>query len=76
MAGRTPRVTGAELLRALERDGWYLARVKGSHHLLHHPTKPGRPNVPIHAGVVVDPKTLGRILKEAGLTADELRDLL
>ena len=41
-----------------------------------HPTKRGRPNVPVHAGETVDPKTLGRILKEAGLTPDELRDLL
>jgi predicted RNA binding protein YcfA (HicA-like mRNA interferase family) len=34
------RKTGA-VLKALLDDGWYVARVKGSHRQLHHPTKPG-----------------------------------
>ena len=76
MAGRMPRATGTEVLRALERDGWYVARIKGSHHILNHPRKRGRPNVAVHAGVIVDPRTLNRILKDAELTPDELRDLL
>jgi predicted RNA binding protein YcfA (HicA-like mRNA interferase family) len=73
---RMPRVTGADLLRALRRDGWYVARVRGSHHLLNHPSRPGRPNIPVHAGAILDPAILKRILTEVGLTADELRDLL
>ena len=76
MAGRMPRATGAEVLRALERDGWYVARIKGSHHILNHPRKLGLPNVAVHAGVIVDPKTLERILRDAELTPDELRVLL
>jgi predicted RNA binding protein YcfA (HicA-like mRNA interferase family) len=73
---RMPRVTGADVVRALERDGWVVARLRGSHHLMTHPSKPGRLNVPVHAGLVLDPKVLGRTLKDAGLTADDLRALL
>ena len=31
----------ADLLRELERDGWTLGRVRGAHHVLVHPLKPG-----------------------------------
>jgi predicted RNA binding protein YcfA (HicA-like mRNA interferase family) len=30
-----------EVLRRLKADGWTVTRVKGSHHQLIHPTKPG-----------------------------------
>lgn len=30
-----------EIIRRIEADGWYLVRVKGSHHHFRHPTKPG-----------------------------------
>ncbi|MHB0949929.1 MAG: type II toxin-antitoxin system HicA family toxin [Gemmatimonadaceae bacterium] len=29
------------MLRGLHADGWRVVRVKGSHHQLKHPTKPG-----------------------------------
>ena len=48
----------------------------GSHIILRHPERPGRAVVPFHRGKVVPPKTLTNILREAGLTVDELRDLL
>lgn len=35
-----------ELIRALEADGWRLARVRGSHHQFKHPQKPGVVTVP------------------------------
>ena len=34
-------VDSKEVLRRLKADGWTVARVKGSHHHLAHPTKPG-----------------------------------
>ncbi len=30
-----------EVIRRIEADGWVLVRVKGSHHVYRHPTKPG-----------------------------------
>ncbi|MDY4697809.1 MAG: type II toxin-antitoxin system HicA family toxin, partial [Selenomonas montiformis] len=37
-----------ELLKILEDDGWRVDRIRGSHHILKHPTKPGRPVIPMH----------------------------
>lgn len=74
MSPRQPVVSGAELIRALERDGWTVVRQRGSHVRL---KKPGRRNalvVPLHKEIRKG--TLAGILRDAGLTADELRRLL
>jgi predicted RNA binding protein YcfA (HicA-like mRNA interferase family) len=47
---RLPRVTGAEVLRALQRDGWRERNQVGSHKQLVHSTKPGVVTVAMHAG--------------------------
>ncbi len=60
------RYTAEELMKMLKKDGWYLVRVKGSHHLFQHPEKPGTIPVPMHKGDV-HPKVATNILKEAGL---------
>ena len=39
-------VKSVDLLRELERQGWTLDRVRGSHQLLVHPLKPGHISVP------------------------------
>jgi hypothetical protein len=48
----------------------------GSHLYLKHETKPGMVTVARHAGVIIKPKTLAAILEQAGLTTDQLRNLL
>ncbi len=73
---KLPRVTAAELLRALRRSGWEIVRQSGSHAILKHSIKPGRVTIAIHARVIIKPKTLETVLEQAGLTVDELRDLL
>lgn len=73
---RMPRVTGGEVVAALTRGGWYVDNVRGSHHHLLHPDRPGKVTVPVHAGDVLHPKTLKSILTQANMTADELRGLL
>jgi len=73
---RLPRITAQDLLRALRKDGWRTSRQEGSHITLKHPTKPGYVTVAYHSGTVLNPKTLARILDQAGLAADELRGLL
>jgi predicted RNA binding protein YcfA (HicA-like mRNA interferase family) len=74
---RQPRLTGTEALRALQRAGWAVARQRGSHALLVHADLPDRlVTVPLHAGRTLKPKTLASILKQAGLSVDELRSLL
>ena len=56
-----------EVINALEADGWYLARTKGSHRQFKHPTKLGAVTVSGKPNVDVPPGTLNSILKQAGL---------
>lgn len=54
------------LIKQLEADGWYVVAVKGSHHQLKHPIKPGRVTVP-HPKKDLPIGTVKSILKQAGL---------
>ena len=76
MSPRLPRITAAQLLAALRRDGWEPIRHTGGHVQLCHPTKSGRVTVAMHAARVINPKTLLSALRQAGLTIDQLRELL
>lgn len=73
---RAPQVTGPELVRALKRAGWYEHDQEGSHVQLKHATHSGKITVPVHAGQIIVPKTLANVLRQASLTADDLRALL
>ena len=72
---RNPRVTGADLIAALERVGFRVLRVKGSHHFLRH--EDGRSTVvPVHSGETIGPGLLHRILRDCRLAAEQLAKLL
>jgi len=72
---RSPRVTGAELIAALARAGFFVLRVKGSHHFLRHAD--GRSTVvPAHSGDTIGPGLLHKILRDCQLTADQLTEIL
>ncbi|HEY3975993.1 MAG TPA: type II toxin-antitoxin system HicA family toxin [Streptosporangiaceae bacterium] len=44
-----PAVRGERVVRALERAGFKIARVAGSHYVMRHPNGRGT-SVPVHAG--------------------------
>jgi predicted RNA binding protein YcfA (HicA-like mRNA interferase family) len=70
-----PAVRGDRLIRVLERAGFTVTRVKGSHHRLKHPD--GRSTtVPVHPGRDVPKGTLRAILQDTGLTVDEFTKYL
>lgn len=74
---RLPAVNGRETIRALERAGFVLVRIKGSHHVMEHPQHPTRTTtVPVHGAKALRKGTLRSILKQTGLTVDEFLDLL
>jgi len=73
---RLPRVSGKDVVRALERGGFRLVHVRGSHHYLEPPGGGLVVTVPVHGSRVLKPKTMKSILGQAGLTADELARLL
>jgi predicted RNA binding protein YcfA (HicA-like mRNA interferase family) len=55
------------LIRLIERDGWYLVRTRGSHRQFRHPTKSGTVTIAGKLGLDVPPGTLNSVLKQAGL---------
>ena len=70
-----PAVRGKELLAALDRAGFRVSRVKGSHHFLRHAD--GRVTVvPVHAGETIGPGLLAKILRDVKLDRDQLQALL
>ena len=70
-----PAVKGKDLVAALGRGGFVVARIKGSHHFLRHAD--GRVTVvPVHAGETIGPGLLSRILRDAKLDRDALQKLL
>lgn len=56
-----------EILKRLERDGWYESRMRGSHRVLKHPVKSGIVVVPGSLSAEVAPGTLRSIWKQAQL---------
>jgi predicted RNA binding protein YcfA (HicA-like mRNA interferase family) len=71
-----PVATPRQLIRALERAGFFLHHVRGSHHYLRHPDKPGiLVTVPYH-NRDLKRGTLRAILRQAELSPDDLRRLL
>lgn len=72
-----PQITGERLVRALERAGFIKLRQSGSHVLLRHATNLVlRTTVPVHGSKPVKPGTLRAILKGAGLSIDQLKNLV
>ena len=69
-----PEVSGARRKRALERAGFVETPSRGSHCKLRHPERRKTVIVPLHGRV--RPGTLSSSLQLAGLTPDELRELL
>ncbi len=75
MPSGIPAVPGAKVVKALERAGFTVVRVSGSHHVLRHAD--GRSVVvPVHAGRDMPKGTLRNILVIVGMTPGELRKLL
>ncbi len=73
---RLPRASGREVLRALERGGYQLSHIRGSHHYLRRPDGRGLVVVPVHGNRTLPVGTVRSILRQAGLTAEEMAELL
>ncbi len=77
MSGRLPSLKPQDVLRALQRAGFEVARIKGSHHILVHKDDPKRmTNVPRHGNRDLPRGTLRAIISQAGLTVEEFVALL
>jgi predicted RNA binding protein YcfA (HicA-like mRNA interferase family) len=56
-----------QIIKMIEKDGWYLVFTKGSHRQFKHPLKKGRVTIAGHPNDDLAKGTLNSILKQAGL---------
>jgi len=76
MSQRLPVVKPKEVIRALERAGFYIHHSTGSHYILKHPENPDlRVTVAFH-NRELKRKTLASIIEQAGYTVEEFTELL
>ena len=68
---RLPRLTGKELIKCLKRHGFAAVRVHGSHHVMQH-TDGRQTVVPVHAGEIIGPGLLRKILNQTELEPEDL----
>lgn len=65
-------VSGKEFARLLEKKGWRLARIKGSHHVYVISGKSARISIPIHGKKPLKMGLLKHLMKIAEIEEDEL----
>jgi predicted RNA binding protein YcfA (HicA-like mRNA interferase family) len=56
-----------DLIALIEKEGWQLVRIKGSHRQFHHPSRAGTVTVAGKPSVDIPPGTLNNVLRQAGL---------
>lgn len=66
------QVSGRELARAVQRKGWSLARVHGSHHIFVMSGRRERIVIPIHGNRPLKIGLLRSLMKIAGLAESDL----
>lgn len=65
-------VAGRAFCRVLERNGWQLARIQGSHHIYIDPSGMRRLSVPVHHGRDLKKGLQAALMKQAGLQEGDL----
>ena len=71
--GKLRHPTGREMVRFLERQGFTLIRVRGSHHVMASGAR--HTVVPVHGSDAIKTGTLRKILRDVGLSTAEFEQL-
>jgi predicted RNA binding protein YcfA (HicA-like mRNA interferase family) len=66
------QVSGKEFIRIIEKRGWVLKRVKGSHHVFTKEGQPERIVIPVHGNRPLKIGLLRHLMKIAGITEADL----
>ncbi len=66
------QVTGKAFARAVEKKGWSLARIQGSHHVFKKPGYRERVVIPVHGNKPLKIGLLKSQMKIAGITEADL----
>lgn len=72
---KLPSLTGREVITALEKAGFSVARIRGSHHILVH-SDGRRTVVPVHSDETIGTGLLSQILSDCQMSREEFRQLL
>ena len=75
MNPRTARPTGREVIGALQKAGFVVARINGSHHRLVH-ADGRKTTVPVHGSEAIGPGLMSKILRDTELTREAFEALL
>jgi len=68
---KLPAVTGNQIIKSLQRQGFLVIRIKGSHHFLQH--SDGRCTVvPVHRGETIGRGLFAQILRDCELNFEDL----
>lgn len=65
-------VSGKEFCKALERHGWQLLRVQGSHFIYGKAGNVTKVSVPVHGNQALKTGLLRHMMKQAGITDADL----
>ncbi|MHB9073269.1 MAG: type II toxin-antitoxin system HicA family toxin [Desulfobaccales bacterium] len=65
-------ISGKEFAKIIERHGWILLRVSGSHYIYGKPGSIVRLSVPIHSNASLKAGLLNHLMKMAGLDERDL----
>jgi predicted RNA binding protein YcfA (HicA-like mRNA interferase family) len=65
-------VSGKDFTKLLEKKGWELRRIKGSHHIYTKPGYPARISVPVHGNNPLKIGLLKYLMKVADMTEKDL----
>ena len=76
MSRRLPALKPREVIRALERAGFVVRRIRGSHYQLTHRDDPARRATVPYGTADIKRGTLRGILRDCDLTEEEFLDLL
>jgi predicted RNA binding protein YcfA (HicA-like mRNA interferase family) len=75
MSARLPVLKPREVIRALEKAGWYIHRQRGSHLIMHKRSSKNLVIIPMHSRDI--PKgTLSGILNDVDLSVEEFMEFL
>ena len=60
-------ITGPDMCRLVEANGWLLQRIKGSHHIYSKPGERKILSIPVHGNQNLKPGLASRIARDAGV---------
>jgi predicted RNA binding protein YcfA (HicA-like mRNA interferase family) len=71
--GKMPRLSGKEMVGFLQKQGFVVIRIRGSHHFMERGDQ--RTSVPVHGNRPLKIGTLRSILRDIGMSPTEFEQL-